>query len=74
MPVGYLSVFFGKRPVQALCSFFKSGCLGFYFELYEFFVYFHINPLSGVLLTVIIPFSSGLLASFDSFFHCAKAI
>ena len=46
VPVGHLSVFFGKTSIQHLCPFKKKIELCFFIvELYEFFIYFEYQAL-----------------------------
>ena len=45
VPVGHLSVFFGKMSVQHLCPLKKIELCFFIVELYEFFIYFEYQAL-----------------------------
>ena len=66
-------IFFGKMSIQVFGPFFSWIICFFAVELFEFFIYLHIDTLSDIWFANIFSYSIGCFFHFDSFFFCADA-
>ena len=70
--IGCLYIFFGKMSIQVFGPFFSWIICFFAVELFEFFMYLHIDTLSDIWFANIFSYSIGCFFHFDSFlFLCS---